>query len=158
MTVSEMASDQSLWLSDGVSGPLPSEETTRRLLIHHGWLELAPYGRTQSRSLATEKTVKGGYGQNIDPSGKHSIRLSGGARSFPFPVFWKERLPEVAASLGWPKIISSVSDFKWKQERLSWLLNDYAYLPTPALSELSGMGTATVKRAKAAMAPSASIH
>lgn len=151
MTVSDMASDPSLWLSDGVSGPLPSEETTRRLLLHHGWLELAPYGRTQSRSLATEKTIKGGYGQNIDPSGKHSIRLSGGARSFPFPVFWKERLPEVVTSLEWSKIISSVSDFKRKQERLSWLLNGYAYLPTPALSELSGMGTATVKRAKVAL-------
>lgn len=152
VTVAEIASDQSLWLSDGASGPTPSEETTRRLLINNGWLKLAPYGREQSRSLATEKTIVGGYGQNIDPSGKHSIRLSGGTRSFPFPVFWKERLPEVVASLGWSKIISSLSDIKQKRERLSWLLHGYAYLPTPVLSELSGMGTATVKRAKAAMA------
>lgn len=152
VTVAEMASDQSLWLSDDAFGPTPSEETTRRLLIHHGWLRLAPYGREQSRSLATEKTIVGGYGQNIDPSGKHSIRLSGGARSFPFPVFWKERLHEVVASLGWSEIISSVSKIEKKRERLSWLLHDYDYLPTPALSELSGMATATVKRAKAAIA------
>lgn len=151
VTVAEMASDQSLWLSDGASDPIPSEATIRRLLIHNGWLKLAPYGREQSRSLATEKTIVGGYGQNIDPSGKHSIRLSGGARSFPFPVFWKERLPELVASLGWSQIISNLSKIEKKRERLSWLLHNHSYLPTPALSELSDMGVATVKRAKAAM-------
>lgn len=158
VTVAEIAADESLWRTEDQHNPLPSIEATRRLLTHHGWLKLAPYGRSQSRTLATEKTVKGGYGQNVDPSEKHSIKISGGRRSFPFPVFRKERLPEVVASLGWPEIISSVSSMERKQERQSWLLHHHTYLPSQTVSELSGTSITTVKRARADMAKPALIH
>ncbi|ALR88201.1 hypothetical protein DB34_13640 [Acetobacter pasteurianus] len=154
LTVSEIAEDAALWQTDGFwagadKAATPSAEAVRRLMIEHGWLTTAPYGRNQARTLATDKTINGGYGDNIDPSAIHSIRLSGAKRSFPFPVFWTARVPEVVASLGWPQIISNVSAFPRKQERLGWLMNRHAYLPTNTLSDLSGMALASVKRAKA---------
>lgn len=128
----------------------PSRTAVRRLLIEHGWLSTAPYGRNQARTLATEKTISGGYGDNIDPSETFKRGQRRKSQSFPFPVFWPDRVKEVVASLQWSQIAEGVSGLQRKQGKLAWLMNNHSYLPNATLSNLSGMSPASVKRFKAA--------
>ncbi|MFT8551786.1 MAG: hypothetical protein ABF739_11965 [Acetobacter okinawensis] len=155
LTVSDLAANTALWKTDSFWAgadrfPAPSPSAVRRLLIEHGWLITAPYGRDQARSLATEKTVNGGYGVNIDPSETFKRRPRRKSQSFPFPAFWPDRIKEVVASLQWPQIAEGVSSLPRKQERLAWLMRHHSYLPIATLSNLSGMSPASVKRFKAA--------
>ncbi|GBQ90832.1 hypothetical protein AA23498_0996 [Acetobacter nitrogenifigens DSM 23921 = NBRC 105050] len=147
LTVSEIAARPDLWVDQP-----PSDEDLRRLLIHAGWLATRPHGRNQPRTLATEKTIQGGYGHNVDPSSKHSIRLSGASRSFPFPVFYEDRLTEIVASVGWQSIVAACSLPGKQRDRLHWLLTNHGYLPNQTLADLSGAGEATVKRHRAKLA------
>ncbi|GBR47306.1 hypothetical protein GRO01_21800 [Gluconobacter roseus NBRC 3990] len=147
--VKEMASDVSLW-GDGDLSPdcavMPDREALCRLLQENCWLKRAPFGREQSRWFVTDTAVEGGYGQTVDPSNIHSLKISGGKKSFPFPVFYEDKVRDVIWTLGWDIILNTVSALKDKKARLAWLLTHHSYLPNKTLADLSGMGIATVER------------
>ena len=124
----------------------PSKEALYRLLEENCWLERAPFGREQSRWFVTDKAVEGGYGQTVDPSNIHSLKLSGGRKSFPFPVFYEDKVKDVLWTLGWDTILKAVNGLEHKKARLTWLLDYHSYLPNKTLAQLSGMGIATVER------------
>ncbi|WP_249196035.1 hypothetical protein [Gluconobacter kondonii] len=152
VTISEMASEDSLWLPEGdedSSGGIrltPDKTALYRLLEANGWLTRAPYGRKQYRWFVTDEAVKDGYGQNVDPSNLHSITLSGGRKAFPFPVFYPGKLKDIAWTLGWDLILKAMDGLDRKKARLSWLLSHHAYLPNQTMADLSGAGLATVER------------
>ncbi len=149
VTVKEMASDVSLWGDGDLSldcAVIPDREALYRLLEENCWLERAPFGREQSRWFVTDKAVEGGYGQTVDPSNIHSLKLSGGRKSFPFPVFYEDKVKDVLWTLGWDTILKAVNGLEHKKARLTWLLDYHSYLPNKTLAQLSGMGIATVER------------
>lgn len=148
MTIRDIASRGDLWgaMQSLGEGPFPDKATLYRLLEENCWLERAPFGREQSRWFVTDKAVEGGYGQTVDPSNTHSLKLSGGKKSFPFPVFYEDKVRDVVWTLGWDVILKTVSALKDKKARLAWLLTHHPYLPNKTLAELSGMGIATVER------------
>lgn len=142
LTIQEIAGRGDLW----GEGPSPDKAALYRLLEENCWLERAPFGREQCRWFVTDKAIEGGYGQTVDPSNLHSLKLSGGKKSFPFPVFYEDRMRDVIWTLGWDIILKTVSALKDKKARLAWLLTHHSYLPNKTLAELSGMGIATVER------------
>lgn len=127
-------------------GPSPDKETLYRLLQENCWLERAPFGREQSRWFVTDKAVEGGYGQTVDPSNLHSLKLSGGKKSFPFPVFYEDKVRDVVWTLGWDVILDHLDTLATKKERLAWLMAQHSYLPNKTLAELSGVNVRTVER------------
>lgn len=142
MTIGEIAGRDGLW----GEGPSPDKETLYRLLQESCWLERAPFGRDQSRWFVTDKAVEGGYGQTVDPSNTHSFVLSGPKKSFPFPVFYEDKVRDVVWTLSWDVILDHLDTFATKKERLAWLMAQHSYLPNKAIAHLSGMGIATVER------------
>ena len=76
------------------------KETVARLLEHHGYLELAPYGRDHQRRLVTAEAYAAGHGHNVNSSGSRSKRLDGAARSAPFAVFYPEHVASIVWTLG----------------------------------------------------------
>ncbi|MEJ5117218.1 hypothetical protein WH158_07280 [Gluconobacter cerinus] len=144
LTVSQMATEASLWTAKG-----PDKTTLYRLLEAHGWLKRAPFGREQSRWFVSDEAVKEGYGQTVDPSNLHSIKLSGGRKSFPFPVFYEDKVKDVVWTLGWDIILKAVDAMEGKKARLAWLMDHHSYLPNKTIADLSGVNVRTVERAKA---------
>ena len=135
-TLREMAQSQGIRRSTLVS-----------LLVHHGFLELVPYGGSQSRMLVTETAFHGEFGHNVLPASRIG-RLEGFHRSCIFPVFYPERLPEVLWCLDYEGIKKGVSDQEGKRKRLSWLLSNHPYLPNEELSELAGYSLSGIEKAR----------
>lgn len=142
MTIQDIAGRGDLW----GARPSPDKETLYRLLQENCWLERAPFGREQSRWFVTDKAVEGGYGQTVDPSNLHSLKLSGGKKCFPFPVFYEDRVRDVVWTLGWDVILDHLATLTTKKERLAWLMAQHSYLPNKTLAELSGVNVRTVER------------
>ena len=123
-------------------------ETTARLLEHHGYLELAPYGSGQRRRLLSNVALRSGIGHNVDPSTTRSRRLDGGARAAPFPVIYAEELPDVAWTLAWDVITADCARRPTKRKRLGYLLAEHGYLPDQEIATLAGCSRKTVSRAR----------
>lgn len=153
LTIQEIADRDDLWGEEPSLLPKaiarPDKETLYRLLQENCWLERAPFGREQSRWFVTDKAVESGYGQTVDPSNTHSYVLSGPKKSFPFPVFYEDKVRDVVWTLGWDVILDHLNTIATKKERLAWLMAHHSYLPAKAISQLSGVGIATAKRHKA---------
>ncbi|MFT8978990.1 hypothetical protein [Gluconobacter oxydans] len=153
LTIQEIADRDDLWGEGPSPNPRaiarPDKETLYRLLQENCWLERAPFGREQSRWFVTDKAVECGYGQTVDPSNTHSFVLSGPKKSFPFPVFYEDKVRDVVWTLGWDVILDQLNTIATKKERLAWLMAHHSYLPAKAISQLSGVGIATAKRHKA---------
>lgn len=146
VTVKEMASDVSLW---GACAVMPDRETLTRLLQFHGWIEWAPFGRDRSRWFASDEAVEGDYGQTVDPSEKRSFTIGGPERCFPFPSFYQDKVKDIVWTLGWDTILDHLKTLATKKDRLAWLMTQHSYLPAKTISQLAGVGIATVKRWKA---------
>ncbi|WP_225198008.1 hypothetical protein [Gluconobacter oxydans] len=142
MTIQEIANRSDLW----GEGPSPDKETIYRLLEENCWLERAPFGREQSRWFVTDKAVEGGYGQTVDPSNLHSFTISGPKKSFPFPVFYEDKVLGVVWTLGWDAILDHLKTLATQKERLAWLMAQHSYLPNKAIAGLSGANVRTVER------------
>lgn len=164
VTVKEMASDVSLWGASsawgagdlspdgGVQTPcavMPDREALTRLLQFHGWIEWAPFGRDRSRWFASDEAVEGDYGQTVDPSEKRSFTIGGPERCFPFPSFYPDKVKDIVWTLGWDTILDHLKTLATKKDRLAWLMTQHSYLPAKTISQLAGVGIATVKRWKA---------
>lgn len=146
VTVKEMASDVSLW---GACAVMPDREALTRLLQFHGWIEWAPFGRDRSRWFASDEAVEGDYGQTVDPSEKRSFAIGGPESCFPFPSFYQDKVKDIVWTLGWDTILDHLGTLATKKDRLAWLMAQHGYLPAKTISELAGVGIATVKRWKA---------
>ncbi|MBS1080386.1 hypothetical protein [Gluconobacter kondonii] len=146
----EMASDVSLW---GDCAVIPDREALTRLLQFHGWIVWAPFGRDRSRWFASDEAVRGGYGQTVDPSEKRSFTIGGPERCSPFPAFYQDKLKDIVWTLGWDTILNHLTTLPIKKERLAWLMAQHSYLPTKTISQLAGVGIATVKRWKSGNDP-----
>lgn len=142
LTIQEIASRDDLW----GERPSPAKETLYRLLEENCWLERAPFGREQSRWFVTDKAIEGGYGQTVDPSNLHSFTISGPKKSFPFPVFYEDKVLGVVWTLGWDAILDHLKTLATKKERLAWLMAQHSYLPNKAIAGLSGANVRTVER------------
>lgn len=127
-----------------------SRETTARLLEANGFLEMNPFGGHQSRRLVTQAVLEAGHGHNVDPVHTRSLRLDGGARSAPFPVFYEEHADAIIWTFGWDLIVRRCAQEARKKARLAWLLRDHGYLPDDEISRLAGYQRASVQRARKA--------
>lgn len=124
------------------------KETVARLLEHHGYLELAPYGRDHQRRLVTAEAYAAGHGHNVNSSGSRSKRLDGAARSAPFAVFYPEHVASIVWTLGWDLIVASVAREVKKRGRLAMLLRDHAYLPDTQIGHLAEITVSGVEKAR----------
>lgn len=124
-------------------------ETVARLLEEHGYLEMSPFGRNQSRRLVTAGAYAAGHGHTVDPSSIRSVRLDGGGRAAPFPVFYEEKVASIIWTLGWDAIKATVAAEPDKKQRLAFLLTAHDYLPDAEIAELSGYSLRGIKGARA---------
>ena len=124
------------------------QETAARLLEDHGYLELSPFGRTQSRRLVSADCYAAGHGHNVDPSQIRSGRLDGMAKAAPFPVFYEKHVPSIIWTLGWGLILSTVLAESSKRKRLAFLLTDHAYLPDAEIAALAGCSLSGVEKGR----------
>ncbi len=125
-----------------------SRETTARLLEANGYLETSPFGGRQSRRLVSLAVREAGHGHNADPSDKRSLRLDGGAKAAPFPVFYEEHAADIIWTLGWDTIMGRCASETSKKLRSAWLLKDHAYLPDEEIGRLAGYSRDGVIRAR----------
>ena len=123
-------------------------ETLARLLGHHGYLELVPYGGMQSRRLVTDAAFHAGLGHNVDPSAIRSPRLDGNGRAAAFPVFYPEAVPAIMAALDWTGIQREAGTITNKRERMRWMLTHHHYLPSQAIADVGGFSLRGVKKAR----------
>ena len=124
------------------------QETVARLLEHHGYLELSPFGRHQSRRLVTAECYAAGHGHNVDPSQIRSSRIDGMARAAPFPVFYEKHSASIVWTLGWELIQAAVARETSKRRRLSFLLTEHAYLPDVEIAGLAGCSVSGVEKGR----------
>ncbi|MBP0465863.1 hypothetical protein J5Y09_18195 [Roseomonas sp. PWR1] len=125
-----------------------SRSTLKAAMIHQGYLADAYHGR-QRRTLVTEAAERAGLGHNVETTGKHSPRISGFARSAPFPVFFADRLDDVLWTLDLGRIAAHCARLADKRRRLEWLVRWHHYLPNDELKRLSGMSQRSVEAAAA---------
>ena len=123
-------------------------ETVARLLEQHGYLEMSPFGRTQSRRLVTAEAFATGHGHTVDPTGIRSIRLDGGGKAAPFPVFYEEYITSIVWSFGWDVIKAVVDAEPDKKRRLAFLLTQHSYLPDAEIADLAGYSRYRVMTAR----------
>lgn len=136
LTVREIAEKQNLRRSTLVS-----------LLVHHGFLELSPYGGTQNRMLVTKTAFDGEFGHNVLPENRIG-HLEGYHRSCVFPVFYPERLTDLLWCLDYDGIKRGVSDQVSKKKQLAWLLKYHPHLPNDELAELASYSLSGIEKAR----------
>ena len=124
------------------------QETVARLLEHHGYLELSPFGRDQSRRLVTAECYAAGHGHNVDPRQIRSRRLDGVARAVPFPVFYEDKVASIVWTFGWDLLQARLAVETTKRKRLAFLLSDHAYLPDAEIASLAGCSSRGVEEAR----------
>lgn len=127
-------------------------EVMSRLLEHHGYLTLAPYGGRQQRRLVSEAAFRGGYGYTVDAAEKRIAHLEGTNRAAPFAVFYPEHIPSILWTLGIDAIREGVAQQPTKRKKLRWLLDHHDYLPSSFIAELTGCSVRGVKKARATWA------
>lgn len=125
-----------------------SQETTARLLEANGYLNLSPFGRLQNRRLVSQPAQEAGHGHNVDPSHKRSLRLDGGGRAAPFPVFYEETVDDIVWTFSLDAIRKRCANEPSKKRRLAWLLKDHAYLPDEEIARRAGYGRNAVGKAR----------
>jgi hypothetical protein len=124
-----------------------SVTTLKSLLVHHGYLELTPYG-SRRRLLVTRSTFSAGYGHNA--AGTNRVgRVEGYGKSMPFPVFYEEHLADIMWTLDYPGIVNATAALPSKRKRLAWLTANHDYLPNEEIARLVGCNPRAVERAKA---------
>lgn len=116
----------------------------------HGYLGLAPFGRTQGRRLVTDRAVAAGIGWNVDATKTRIARLDGFGRAAVFPVFDPARLEDVAWTFDWAGIVGAVRALARKRDRVSFLLAEHDYLPDTEVAALAEVERRTVARARRA--------
>ncbi len=121
-------------------------ETLAALLEHHGYIETAPFGRSQSRRLCTEATIKAGYGRNTEGRQTHTGAMR---TSSAFALIHEAWVEKIIWSLDWPGIVDAVAALPTKRRRLSWLLEQHRYLPDAEIARLAGCTRPSVGRARA---------
>lgn len=114
----------------------------------HGYLGLAPFGRTQGRRLVTDRAVAAGIGWNVDATKTRIARLDGFGRAAVFPVFDPARLEDVAWTFDWAGIVGAVRALARKRDRVSFLLTGHDYLPDTEVAALAEVERRTVARAR----------
>ena len=133
-------------------------ETLARLMEHHGYLALVPFGGTQRRRLVTDDAFHAGLGHNVDPSATRVGHLEGEAKAAPFPVFYEERLADMVWTFDLDGIRLAAEERKaggGKKAALQWLLQRHGYLPNAELAKLTGFSERSVERARAKEMPNA---
>ena len=123
-------------------------ETLARLMEHHGYLELVPYGGRQSRRLVTDAAFHAGWGHNVDPGAIRSPRLDGHASAAVFPVFYPEAVPTILAALDWTGLQRGAGTITNKRARMRWMLTNHRYLPDQAIADVGGFSLRGVKKAR----------
>ena len=123
-------------------------ETLSRMLEHHGYLELCPFGGRQSRRLVSAAAYAAHHGHNVDPSSIRSPRLDGSARAAPFPVFYAEHVSSILWTLGLDLIQQGVAAQPTKKGKLAFLLAEHGYLPDAEMARLAGYSRVGVARAR----------
>jgi hypothetical protein len=136
---------------------LPLSEMARRtymalptftaLLVHHGFLELVPYG-SRRRHLVTESAFRAEVGHNVYPKNRIG-HLEGYRRAAVFPVFYEDRLKDILWCLDYQGIVEAVDAIPSKRKRLAWLLGNHTYLPNREIAQLVGCSEVGVKKARA---------
>ena len=124
-----------------------SSATLTALLEHHGFLELAPYGRRRRR-LVTDRAFHAEVGHNVTPKNRIA-HLEGYGRAMAFPVFYEDKLDDLVWSLDYRGIVKAVEELPTKRRRLAWLLENHGYLPNLEIANLAGCSEVGVKKARA---------
>lgn len=127
MTVSQMAE------TAGVS-----RAAMAALLEHHGYLELAPYGRDQCRRLVTDQAYRAGLGHNVDASQTRIGKVEGMGTAAVFPVFYPECVPDILWTLNIDGIKAMLHALPSKRSRITYLLRSHGYLPDTEIAALAG--------------------
>jgi hypothetical protein len=125
-----------------------NRETLSRLLEHHGYLELKPYGGLQNRRLVTNQAYEAKMGHNVDASVSRVAFLEGYRRAIPFPVFYPEQVQDILWTLDYPSIVATAKAVPKKRDRLRWLMDHHPYLPNEELSSLAGYSLRGVEKAR----------
>jgi hypothetical protein len=107
------------------------------LLVHHGYLELAPYGGTQQRHLLTRQAVAAGLGTNVRPISRRQ-RGRHHAKAAPFPVFYRDAIDAILWTLDYEGLTATAAIVAEKRKRAKWLLMHWGFLPRQELARLSG--------------------
>jgi hypothetical protein len=127
-----------------------SRGTLVALLEHHGFLELVYWNGKQRRRLVSEETFDAGIGHNVIPDNRIG-HLEGQHKAAPFPVFYEDRLDDIAWCLDWKGIEEGVVKQTSKRKRLAWLLDHHAYLPSEEIAGLVGCSLSAVEKAQRRM-------
>lgn len=117
------------------------------LMEHHGFLELAPYGGTQSRRLVTEAAFHGEFGHNVHPENRIG-HLEGFNRSCVFPVFYPEKIGSILWCLDLRGIKEEAEAQGGKRKKLAWLLENHPYLPNEEVADIAGCSVSGVKQGR----------
>lgn len=121
----------------------------RALLTHHGYLECAPFGGRQRRTLCTDRCVTAGLGHNVHSPRSGTALKRGVGSTAPFPVLYPERLHDVLWTLGIDQIKEHLAGLTAQRMRLSWLSSNHDYLPARTVAAWSG---ASLRSAEGALA------
>jgi hypothetical protein len=119
-----------------------------RLMQHHGYLEMVPYGRSQSRLLVTSQAFAAELGHNVDPGAMKVTRLDSHARTAVFPVFYPEVVYGILWTLDWQGIVDRAAGIRSKKPKLEWLLVHHSHLPDQTLAHLGGYSLRGIKAAR----------
>jgi hypothetical protein len=122
-----------------MAGMLVDSAAIRALLIHHGYLEMAPFGGRQRRTLCTDPCVAAEYGHNVHAPGAATGMKGSRGRIAPFPVLYREHLPGILWTLGLDQIRDSLLALSSKRERLAWLTTNHDHLPAKTIAVWSGV-------------------
>jgi hypothetical protein len=137
MTVAEIAAQSGM-----------RRETLARLMEHHGYLEMVPYGGRQRRRLVTDVAFHAGLGHNVDASQIRIAAVEGVNRAGVFPVFYLECVPDILWTLDYFGIVAAAQDIPSKRERMRWLLDHHGYLPNDELAAIAGYSLSGVEKAR----------
>lgn len=138
MTLPEMAE------SAGVD-----RETLAACLVHHGYLELVPYGGTQNRRLVTDQAFAAGLGHNVDAGRLRIAHVEGRNRAATFPVFYKDEVASFLWTLDLAGIRDRAATIPGKQARLRWVMDHHGYLPNATVATFAGCTSRAVEKARA---------
>ncbi len=118
------------------------------LMEHHGYIELAPFGRSQSRYLLNDVALRAGIGRNVDGSGNHVAHLEGFGKASPFVIVCDEWVDAIVWTFDLDGIASTTATMAIKRERQAWLLEHHDYLGSPEIAARAGSTQRAVEKAR----------
>ncbi|QTI78338.1 hypothetical protein IAI58_11610 [Roseomonas marmotae] len=82
-----------------------------------------------------------------------AVELGFGMNKRGKPMLFSDRLAEITRAMDWSGVVSTARSISDRKERLTWLLEDHAYLPDAMVAGLSGYSVPGVRAARKTTKP-----